>query len=753
MRRHHVKAALTLAFLPVTSALAQTPPLITTGGLPIGLDNIVTGLTGQPVAIDHAPDGTNRLFIATRTTGTVRLYDGSLQATPFLNLTTGGVTLSGGGEKGLLGMAFHPNFNASVGTPGRGKFYTYTSEAKGPPVNFTHPELGTLGDHDSVFREWTVADPTNFTTVDHGAGGRQLLRIRQPQANHNGGGIRFDSNGLLYIALGDGGGANDFEFGSNNMDPDDGHTSPGGNGQDTSNVYGKILRINPLDPDGAGAQTYSVPGSNPFVGVAGVDEIYAYGLRNPFQIHFDRGTGTLYAGDVGQGQREEVDIITSGANYGWVNMEGTRVNTTAIAQTAPIGEYTHSDGVAVIGGTVYRGNNIPELYGKYVFGELDGFGAPTGRLFYMNANGGTITEFTYLLNAPSATLHAFGEDRDGELYALFSSGTVSRLLGRQWLATIGGSWNTSGNWLAGVPNSVGANANFLGKIAANSTITLDGSKTVGALRFNNPTAGYTINAGTGGSLTINNGASAGLVHAIRGTHTINPSLLFATNSDIRIENGAALNITSMTINVGTTVTVQDGTPRVGTLANAAGKLDVRDQKFVITNMLIGSWDGSAYTRVIGMVASGRGDGTWNDNGIVTSMTDATTSVLTTVAIALASETGHAGGTFGGVSVTANDILIMYTWGGDADLDGDLDGDDYFYIDSNILANQSGANNASFHNGDFDYDGDIDGDDYFIIDSNILYAQSHGPLSSSLAAVPEPALLAPLAGLLLMRRRR
>jgi glucose/arabinose dehydrogenase len=123
-------------------------------------------------------------------------------------------------------------------------------------------------------------------------------------------------SGNVYIALGDGGGEDDHDCGSTSSDSDDGHTSTSGNGQDTNVVYGKILRINPLDPDGAGPQSYSVPASNPFVGAPGLDEIYAYGLRNPFQIHFDRGTGTLYAGDVGQAQRQEIDIITPGGNYG-----------------------------------------------------------------------------------------------------------------------------------------------------------------------------------------------------------------------------------------------------------------------------------------------------------------------------------------------------------------------------------------------------------------------------------------------------
>ena len=198
----------------------------------------------------------------------------------------------------------------------------------------------------------------------------------------------------------------------------------------------------------------------------------------------------------------------------------------------------------------------------------------------------------------------------------------------------------------------------------------------------------------------------------------------------------------------------------------ANTFDMTDNKMVVHTTPVGSWNGSAYTGVTGMIQAGRGDGTWNGLGIRTSMTDATTGVLTTLAVARADETGHDGGTFGNVSVSGDDVLVMYTWGGDADLNGELNGDDYFYLDSNILANQAGANNASFHNGDFDYSGALDGDDYFILDSNILQAQASAPFptgagstgslqaGAGLTAIPEPAslALAALASSVLLRRR-
>ena len=199
--------------------------------------------------------------------------------------------------------------------------------------------------------------------------------------------------------------------------------------------------------------------------------------------------------------------------------------------------------------------------------------------------------------------------------------------------------------------------------------------------------------------------------------------------------------------------------KVATLSidsGAGNRLDLTDAKLILTTGGVGSWNGSEYSGLTGLIQRGRGDGTWNGSGVVTSKEDATTSVLTTLAIGDADELGYAGGTFGGVSVSSGDALVMYTWGGDADLNGELNGDDYFYLDSNIL--QSGSV-FGFHNGDFNYDGELNGDDYFILDSNILQAQASPPFPTAafggaVAPVPEPINFAcAAAATLLLRRRR
>jgi glucose/arabinose dehydrogenase len=318
----------------------------------------------------------------------------------------------------LLGGTFHPNFNSSDPTaPGYRKFYTYTSEtiASGTPNFFHQTETGFTYDHQSVIREWTAnaPDPQGVITINTSVASRVVMRIAEPQSNHNGGGLSFGPDNYLYITLGDGGGGNDNNGGvSNNLD---GHTNQNnpdgtsgigflghGNGQDRRNVYGKILRIKPTTD----AETpvpittlstnteYRIPNDNPFTPQSNptgsqipgyqaswVDEIYAMGLRNPFRMGFDRITGKLYAGDVGQDSREEVDVITKGGNYGWVAREGriqnpsyplsSNPNYVAATGTSfldPIAEYfndpTGNGGTAVIGGYVYRGGQIPDLDGK-----------------------------------------------------------------------------------------------------------------------------------------------------------------------------------------------------------------------------------------------------------------------------------------------------------------------------------------------------------------------------------------------------
>jgi hypothetical protein len=262
---------------------------------------------------------------------------------------------------------------------------------------------------------------------------REIMRIDEPQANHNGGKLAFRATDQdLYIALGDGGQAND-------VGP--GHNAATGNAQDTTNVLGKILRIDPLAPaltpasNGAVSANgkYRVPASNPFATTAGVHEIYAYGFRNPFRFSFDPATDKLIVGDVGQNNVEEIDVVEAGKNYGWNKKEGTFLfnpaNGTVSVDTSPnpalvnpIAEYSHQDGTAVIGGFVYRGSALPALGGKYVFAELSkSFTAPAGRLFFLDKLAPTaVQEFQLGNNRRSLGLFVkgVGEDAAGEIYIL-----------------------------------------------------------------------------------------------------------------------------------------------------------------------------------------------------------------------------------------------------------------------------------------------------------------------------------------------
>ena len=258
------------------------------------------------------------------------------------------------------------------------------------------------------------------------------MRINHPQDNHQGGSLKFGPDGDLYIGLGDGGGGNDENGPANSLT--DGHNNAIGNGQDTTVPFGKILRIDPNGNNSTNGQ-YGIPSTNPFASGAGsnLKEIYAYGFRNPYRFSFDSATGALWVADVGQSNREEVDNVVNGGNYGWPFREGTRDNGADTGRTtpmgfsslAPVGEYTHGDGIATIGGFVYHGSAIPALDGKYVFGDLGGTSGATGRLFYMDTTTGVINEFHYQGSVtPTSNLYGFGQDTNGELYALFSNGNI-----------------------------------------------------------------------------------------------------------------------------------------------------------------------------------------------------------------------------------------------------------------------------------------------------------------------------------------
>lgn len=351
-------------------------------GAPIELDLVVLGLE-RPVHVTNAGDGTNRLFVVEKE-GRIRIIqNGQLLATPFLSIEDR--VEDGGNEQGLLSVAFHPDYENN-----RRFFVFYTGRT---------PTEGGL-----VIAEYqAMAGNPNLASTSE----RRIIEIPHTLAeNHNGGLLKFGPDGFLYAATGDGGSAND---------PDE-------NGQDINELLGKLLRF-----DVNGALPYAIPSDNPFVGLAGRDEIYAYGLRNTWRYSFDRQTGQLWAGDVGQNQYEEVDIITRGGNYGWNVMEGThcRPPTTGCdtsGKILPVFEYAHggsngvSSGCSITGGYVYRGAAIPSLVGKYVFAD---YCLGSGQILTLVP--GASTAVTMPTGASGEPVVSFGEDEAGELYVVTDS--------------------------------------------------------------------------------------------------------------------------------------------------------------------------------------------------------------------------------------------------------------------------------------------------------------------------------------------
>lgn len=321
-------------------------------------------------------------------------------------------------ERGLLGVAFHPEFADN------GLLYTYTSEPASGSADFSTMPPGESPNHQSVISEWQIPEPCNRGSVVDPGTRREVLRIDEPQFNHNAGCLVFGPDGQLYVALGDGGAADDQGVG---------HV-PGGNGQDPSNILGTILRI---DPDGTNSSNgeYGIPSDNPFVGESGfLDEIFAYGFRNPFRFSFDGHTGEMYIADVGQNDIEEIDLGVAGGNYGWRIKEGSFCfdpngddpgfvfecgsDDAPEDLIDPIAEYDHDEGIAVVGGFVYRGDLIPPLRGRYVFGDFFHPDSLSGRLFYLAKNG-RIREFQFAdRDTLGFALLGFGRDADDELYVL-----------------------------------------------------------------------------------------------------------------------------------------------------------------------------------------------------------------------------------------------------------------------------------------------------------------------------------------------
>lgn len=432
------RAVLSLLLLTSLAGLRADPtptptppvPLIHHGSIKIRLATVASGLTA-PLELISPADGTGRLFINQQTGQILILENGSILPTPFLDVSGRMVTLMPEyDERGLLGFAFHPDFN-NASAPGYHKIYTYTSEPVDGPADFTVPDPSPF-DSQSVIAEWKVSE-TDPNVIDP-ATRREVMRIDEPQFNHKGGKLAFRATDhYLYFSLGDGGNANDVG---------DGHNPVKGNGQDKTTVLGKLLRIDPLDPaltmaspDPISANgKYRIPRTNPFLAQPrAVHEIFVYGLRNPFRFSFDPTPDQLIIGDVGQNNIEEIDLGVSGSNYGWNKKEGTFLFNPDDGTIAPdpnpdpglvnpVAEYSHFDGIAVIGGFTYRGTLVPLLTNRYIFGDLFG-STGSGRLFYTFLSNGVIHEFRMGEQNPllGSFLKGFGQDDSGELYVTIDS--------------------------------------------------------------------------------------------------------------------------------------------------------------------------------------------------------------------------------------------------------------------------------------------------------------------------------------------
>jgi glucose/arabinose dehydrogenase len=356
----------------------------------------------QPVAIANAGDGSGRLFIVEQP-GRIRIYNGSqLLATPFLNITN--IVNSNGSEQGLLGLAFDPDFADN------GYFY----------VNYT----GKNGVGDTVIARYHVSDATP-NDADEGSA-LPLLTIAQPQSNHNGGALQFGPDGFLYISTGDGGGGGDNDVG---------HNPTIGNAQDLNSLLGKMLRIDVHNNNTGDGLAYDIPPGNPFANDGNPNtraEIWAYGLRNPWRFSFDRQTGDMFIGDVGQDAWEEIDFQPAGVggrNYGWRRMEGDQCfNPSSGCQTGslilPILNYENPDNScrAVSGGYRYRGGSYPQFAGVYFYADNC-----SGEVWGATQSGADWTEGDPIDTAFAIT--TFGEDEAGELYLADHGGKIYRIIG------------------------------------------------------------------------------------------------------------------------------------------------------------------------------------------------------------------------------------------------------------------------------------------------------------------------------------
>jgi glucose/arabinose dehydrogenase len=389
---------------PVQIESSLVIPTSTTSTLPVATPTVNPGIEAQrpqqfpdpfefgwklvhsglssPIGLVNAGDGSDRLFVVEQAGMVKVIKDLALLETPFLDISQ---KISCCGERGLLGLAFHPQYSEN------GYFF----------ANYTDLNGDTVIARFEVSEDLDQADPASET---------RLLSVEQPYANHNGGGIAFGPDGYLYVALGDGGSGGD----------------PLGNAQNTNSLLGKLLRI-----DVSAAEGYAIPADNPFTDGGGAPEVWAFGLRNPWRFSFDRLTGDIFIGDVGQGSWEEIDFLPAGSaggvNFGWNYLEGSQAFATApepgdLELIDPVAEYGRDQGYSVIGGVVYRGGELPVLKGIYFYGDYG-----TGNIWglYLDNNGAWQNK---LLFQTGRSITSFGEDEKGELYYVAMDGGLYQLV-------------------------------------------------------------------------------------------------------------------------------------------------------------------------------------------------------------------------------------------------------------------------------------------------------------------------------------
>ncbi|WP_426291787.1 PQQ-dependent sugar dehydrogenase [Dyadobacter endophyticus] len=391
-----MKAILRLTIVPLAFALAtfacksDDPKTPEDSELPentIDSKDLFPALTfSLPVDLVQAPGDSSKFFVVEQG-GVVKVFSNSentSSSTTFLDIKS---KVRSGGERGLLGLAFHPDFKTNG--------YFFVNYTSGTPLK-------------TVIARYKA---TSATQADPGSEA-VLFTFNQPYDNHNGGSMQFGKDGYLYIATGDGGSGGD----------------PQNNAQNLKSHLGKILRV---DVNGTSKGNYSIPGDNPYAtGTTGhLPEIYAYGLRNPWRISFDMGSDKLFAGDVGQNEREEIDIITKGGNYGWRIKEGVDCynpssNCNEQGLIEPVHDYSQDNGDrSITGGYVYRGSAIPALAGKYIYGDY-----VSGRIWALELDGNTRKSNTLILEG-KGNISSFGQDIKGEVYYLnYGAGKVMKVV-------------------------------------------------------------------------------------------------------------------------------------------------------------------------------------------------------------------------------------------------------------------------------------------------------------------------------------